>query len=137
MHSAGILVVMNADRLRVVLRLNAVNSAVCGLALLVGAEGFADWLGSGHPGWIRLVGAGLLPFAALLVWTAAGDVDRLRSETPAIVAGDLGWVIASVVALVLGWFSGAGVALVVAMALIVDTFAVLQWHSWRRLGSAS
>ncbi len=128
---------MTSDRLRLLLRLNAVNSFVCGLVLLVGAEWFADWLGTGHPGWIRVVGAGLLPFAALLVWTAAGDVDRLRSETPMIVAGDLGWVIASVIALTLGWFSGAGVALVIAMALVVDAFALLQWRDWRRLRPAS
>ncbi len=128
---------MTSERLRLLLRLNALNSFVCGLVLLVGAERFADWLGTGHPGWIRVVGAGLLPFAALLVWTAAGDVERLRSETPMIVAGDVGWVIASVITLALGWFSGAGVALVIAMALVVDAFALLQWRDWRRLSPVS
>lgn len=122
---------MTDRHLRFVLRLNAVNSVVCGLLLVCFPEPFADLLGSGHPGWVRLVGVGLLAFAAVLTWIAAGDRDRLRVQTPAVIAGDLGWVVVSVVALGLGWFSGAGVALVIAMALVVDTFALLQWRGWR------
>ena len=57
----------------------------------------------------------------------------LRRITPQIVAGDVGWVVASVVTVLLGWYSGSGVVAVLAMAAVVDVFALLQWTAWRRL----
>ncbi|MEL6890554.1 MAG: hypothetical protein AAFP84_03080 [Actinomycetota bacterium] len=120
--------------LRAVLRLNAANSLVCGLALAVFASTLADRLGTGYPGWVRLVGLGLLPFAAFVWWVAAGPPERLRHEVPLIVAGDIAWVVASVVGLALGWFDGIGVAIVIAMAVVVDTFATFQWLGVRGLG---
>ncbi len=119
--------------LRMALRVNAGNSALCGIALLAGATTFADWLGTGHPGWIRLVGLGLLPFAAWVAWISIGDAARLRRETPAVIGGDIAWVVASVVTLVLGWYDGAGIALVIAMAVVVEAFATAQFIGWRRL----
>ena len=128
---------MHERLLRLVLRLNAANSAVCGLLLIVFADSFAETLGTGYPGWVRLVGVALLAFAGLLLWIAAGDRDRLRSQTPAVIAGDAGWVVASIVTLLLGWFSGVGIALVIGMALVVDTFALLQWRAWRAVARGS
>ena len=120
-------------KLRRVLRLNAANCIVSGTALAIAAGPIDDLLDTGHPGWIRLVGLGLLPFAALCWWVAAGPVQRLRRVTPFIVAGDVDWVIASVVTVLLGWYSGGGIIAVLAMAVVVDTFAVLQFAGWRRL----
>ena len=125
---------MNDNTLRLVLRLNAANSAICGAALIVFGGPLADVLGVDRPGWVRLVGAGLLPFAAALVWVAAGDAERLRRFVPGIVVGDIGWVLASVVTLVAGWYSGVGIALVIAMAVLVDGFAMLQWRGVRAIG---
>lgn len=120
-------------KLRRVLRLNAANCIVSGTALAVAAGPIDDLLDTGHPGWIRLVGLGLLPFAALCSWVAAGPLQRLRTVAPLIVAGDVNWVIASVVSVLLGWYAGGGVVAVLAMAVVVDTFAVLQFVAWRRL----
>ena len=120
-------------KLRRVLRLNAASCVVSGTALAVAARPIDDVLDTGHPGWIRLVGLGLLPFAALCWWVAAGPLQRLRKATPWIIAGDVDWVIASVGTVLLGWYSGGGVVVVLAMSVVVDTFAVLQFAGWRRL----
>ena len=120
-------------KLRRVLRLNAASCIVSGGALALAAEPIDELLGTGHPGWVQLVGVGLLPFAALCLWVAAGPVQRLRRVTPFIVAGDVDWVIASVVTVLLGWYSGGGIVAILAMAAVVDTFAVLQFVGWRSL----
>lgn len=124
-------------KLRRVLRLNAANSAVSGAAMAIAAGPIDDVLDTGHPGWIRLVGLALLPFAALCWWVAAGPVERLRKETPSIVAGDVGWVVASIVTVLLGWYSGGGIVAVLAMAAVVDAFAIMQFTAWRRLRTRS
>ncbi len=120
-------------KLRRVLRLNAANCVVSGTALTVAAGPIDNLLDTGHPGWVRLVGIGLLPFAAICWWAAAGPLQRLRSVTPLIIAGDVTWVVASVVTVLLGWYSGGGIVAVLAMAVVVDVFAVLQFVGWRKL----
>ena len=120
-------------RLRWVLRANAVSSAISGVVLAAAPDALADVLEVSRPGWVRVVGLALLPFAAFVAWLSTASVDPLRLHTPGIVVGDLGWVAASIVTLLLGWYSGAGIALVIAMAVLVDTFAFLQWRAWRRL----
>lgn len=122
-------------RLRLVLRANALNCIVFG-GLLAAIPGTVDeLLNTGHPEWVRLVGLGLLPFAALCLWLSNQSAETLIAQTPGIVAGDVGWVLASVVTILLGWYSGGGIAAVVAMAVVVDVFAVLQWSAWRKLRS--
>lgn len=120
-------------KLRIVLRVNAASSAVSGSALAIAPAAFADVLDVGRPGWVRIVGLALIPFAAVVAWLSFHGVDRLRSFTPAIVAGDAAWVLASGMTLALGWYSDVGVALIVAMAVIVGTFGVLQWTAWKHL----
>lgn len=113
------------------LRLNATSSAVSGLALAAVPGAFADVLDVGRPGWVPIVGLALLPFAAGVGWLSSRGVHRLRSFTPAIVAGDAGWVVASAITVTLGWYSGVGIALVVAMAAVVGAFGLLQWTAWK------
>lgn len=120
-------------KLRVVLRLNALNSLVFGTLLAGFPTEVDDVLDTGHPGWIRLVGLGLLPFAALCAWLSTASLPTLRRITPHVVAGDVAWVVASVVTVLAGWYSGGGIIAVLAMAAIVDVFALLQWTAWRRL----
>jgi hypothetical protein len=119
--------------LRTVLRLNALNSLVFGALLTAIPHRIDELLDTGHPGWVRLVGLGLLPFAALCAWLSTASLHQLRRMTPQIVAGDMAWVVASVVTVLLGWYSGGGVVAVLAMAAVVDAFALLQWSAWRRL----
>jgi hypothetical protein len=120
-------------KLRSVLRLNALNSFVFGGLLAAIPERIDELLGTGHPGLVRLVGLGLLPFAALCAWLSTRSREMLRRVTPLIVTGDVAWVIASVVTIMLGWYSGGGAVAVLAMAAIVEVFALLQWTTWRRL----
>ena len=123
-------------KLRSVLRLNAANCVVSGTALAFAAGPIDDLLDTGRPGWVRLVGIALLPFAALCVWVSAGPLQRLHKATPLIIAGDVNWVIASVVTVLLGWYSGGGIVAVLALAVAVDMFAVLQFVGWRQLRTA-
>ena len=65
----------------VVLRLNALNSIVFGVALATVPGRIDQLLDTGHPGWIRVVGLGLVPFGALRV--AVDDlVDDAAEDHP-------------------------------------------------------
>lgn len=120
-------------RLRTVLRINAISSLASGVVLAVAPHRVDELLDTGHPEWVRVAGVALLPFAALCAWVSTASVATLRRMTPEIVVADVAWVVASVATVIAGWYSGAGVVAVLAMAAAVDTFAVLQWTSWRRL----
>lgn len=120
-------------KLRTVLRINAGVSLVTGGLLAVAPHRIDELLDTGHPGWVRIVGLGLLPFAAFYGWVAAGSVATMRRATPWIIAGDLAWVVASVATALAGWYSGGGIVAVLAMAAVVDSFALLQWSAWRQL----
>lgn len=132
--TVGDIVAVDCERkLRLVLRANAASSTISGLAMAVAPETIDRLLGTGQPGWVRVVGLALLPFAAFVAWLSTTDVRHLRQHTPGIIAGDVGWVAASVVTVLLGWYSGAGIAAVLAMALVVDVFALLQFNAVRHL----
>ncbi|MGA9277847.1 hypothetical protein [Ilumatobacter sp.] len=124
-----------ADKLRLVLRLNALNSLVFGALLTAVPERIDDVLDTGHPGWVRVVGVALLPFAALCAWLSTTSVDTLRRVTPEIIVADVTWVVASIATVLLGWYSAGGAVAVLAMAALVDTFALLQWVAWRRIST--
>lgn len=113
--------------------MNAVNSLVFGALLAVAPARVDVLLDTGHPGWIRLVGIGLLPFAAVCAWLSTSSRDNLLRVTPQIIVGDVAWVVASVVTVLLGWYSSGGVVAVLAMAAVVDAFALLQWSAWRKV----
>ncbi len=120
-------------RLRLVLRANAATSSISGLVMAVGPDTVDGLLDTGHPGWIRLVGLALVPFAAFVAWLSLSDLRHLRAHTPGIVAGDLLWVAASLATCLAGWYSTSGIVAVAAMAPAVDTFGTLQFIFWRRL----
>lgn len=120
-------------RLRSVLRLNASSSAIAGAVMAIAPATVDGLLDTGRPGWVRVVGAALLPFAAFVAWLSTASPDHVRLHTPGIIAGDIGWVVLSIVTVALGWYSGGGVAAVIAMAVLVDVWAFLQWSAWRKL----
>ena len=120
-------------RLRFVLRANAASSTISGLAMAVVPGVVDNLLGTGHNGWVRLVGLSLLPFAAFVAWLSTADRRDLRLYTPVIVAGDIGWVVASIATVSLGWYSGMGIVAVLAMALVIGVFALLQFNAARHL----
>ncbi len=116
-----------------VLRANATTSVIPGLAMALAPGTVDELLGTGHPGWIRIVGLALLPFAALVAWLSSADRTRLHRYTPEIVVADVTWVVASIATCLLGWYSTEGIVAVGAMAVGVDVFAGLQFVLWRRL----
>ncbi len=113
-------------KLRLVLRANACNSILFGTLLAAIPHHIDELLDTGHPGWIRVVGLALIPFGALCAWLSTASSTALRRVTPQIVIGDVAWVIASIATVLLGWYSGGGILAVLAMAVIVDAFALLQ-----------
>lgn len=105
------------------------------MVLAIAPNALDDLLGTGYPGWVRVVGLALLPFALSVAWLSTVEQQRLRLFTPAVVAGDLGWVAASIATIVFGWYSAGGAVAVGVMALVVDVYAGLQWWAWRSLRS--
>jgi len=104
-----------------------------GLVMTMTPGAVDELLGTGHPGWVRLVGIGLLGFAAFVAWLSTASIRQLKQQTLAIVVGDVSWVVASAVTVVLGWYSSTGALAVGAMALVVDVLAGLQLVFWHRL----
>ncbi len=120
-------------RLRRVLAANATTSVVAGAALAIAPDRLDDLLGTGQPGWVRIVGIAVVLFGIDVAWLARRPRRDLVRFTPAVIVADVAWVVLSVVTLLLGWFAGAGIAAVIAMAVAVDTFALLQFAAWRGL----
>jgi len=114
---------MHASLLRGALIANALFSAATGLLLVGFAEPVATAVGEVAPLVLRVIGAGLVPFAAFLVWTA---------RRPDFVLGasiaDLGWVAGSAGLLVFlpSLFSSAGAVAVAGVAGVVLVFGLLQ-----------
>ena len=123
--------------LRLALRLDAAASGAVGVLLAVGGALLDDPLG--------IPAAVLVPVGGFLLAYAAGLWllgSRPRPSHPAVrvvVAGNLLWVAASVVAVVAGWWSptGAGTAFLLLQAAAVAVFAELQVTGLRRARSAA
>jgi hypothetical protein len=112
--------------LRVVLRTNATTSGLGGFVAAV-APGFVDdILGTGQQGWVRLVGIGLVAFAALVVVTSRLDREQLVRLVPGISLGDGSWVFGTIIAIGLGWFSTSGAVVMGVVGLMVGMFGVEQ-----------
>ena len=113
--------------LRRALLANAVFSTATGALALLSPDAVGAWIGLDAPAVLQTTGAQLLVFAALVAFVAR----RSRPQPLPVLlisAADLLWVVGTVVLLV-GWsglFSASGIALLVGVAAIVDTFAVLQ-----------
>lgn len=117
---------------RLFLKLNSQYSALCGLALLAAAGVLSPVIFAHPAGWVpaglRLLGVGLLGFAALLFLLAKNRFVS-RNSVNEIVLLDALWVIASVVTIA---FFGpvlttAGISLVTVVAMVVAFFAIAQF----------
>ena len=117
--------------LRSTLVINAISTALCGLALLLAPAPLAELLGVSPPAILAGVGAGLVLYAAGLVWTARRKPIPGAAAWAAIVL-DLGWVLGSVAVVELGILSSIGAGLVALVAALVLVFAVLQLVGVRR-----
>ena len=123
---------MNSTLLRGALGANALFSFSTGLLLVGAPEWAATTLGDVTPWMLRLIGVGLLLFAAFLVWVARQPESRAAYALLATGA-DLGWVAGSAVLLVFPVLSSTGVGVVVGVAGVVLVFALLQGAGLRAL----
>jgi hypothetical protein len=121
------------DALRTTLRLNAATSLLGGLAATAAAGPVDRLLGTREPGWVRVMGVGLLLFAGGVAATSGATVDRLARRTPFISAADATWVAASTATIAAGWYSVRGKAIVAAGAVGVAAFCARQLVLVRRL----
>ena len=114
---------------------NGLFSGTAGLVLIVGAAlGLGDWLGINR--WLlAALGAGLVAYAADLIWLARSP-RWIVAGGRAAVAADIAWVVAAaaVIAFTAVLTRQGEVALAV-VSLIVAGFAAAQWLGLRRLGA--
>jgi hypothetical protein len=118
--------------LRRSLQLDGIASALCGALLLLGALPISALIGLPGPGIARAVGAGLLVFAAALLWNAARATVS-RGEALLTVVLNIGWVLGSAVVIVDGPLTLVGNLAVAAIAAAVVLFTVLEVVGLRRL----
>ena len=117
---------------------NATFSAVTGSVLLAAGGQVAELIGLEHDWVLRLVGAGLLPFAAAVAVCAQPQNIGPRGAY-AISAADFAWVAASVllVAAGPGLLNATGHFLVAAVSVVVAGFGAFQMRAAGRLAAAS
>lgn len=118
--------------LRSALYANGAFSTTSGVVLAAGASGLDEWLGL--PAWLLLVtGVGLILYAAYLV-SLARRPNTLAIAGRTAVAGDVGWVVLAVGAVVgFDWLTDRGEWALLAVTLVVADLAVTQAIGLRRL----
>jgi hypothetical protein len=115
-----------------ILQINATATAATGLAMLA-ARGFLPPLfGLDSALLLDLIAIFFLAYAAGLFYFAARPQVE-RSALLAFAAADGAWVAGSVVMLLLFWsqLTPIGRVLIVAVAIVVDVFAMLQFRAAR------
>ena len=114
------------------LRLDAVVTAANGAAYLAAAGPLSDLLGLDAT-LLRVIGAGLLAFAAI-VWLVASAKRMSRPAPATIIALNAAWVVGSVAAVLadLGTPTTVGAVWMIAQALVVAGFVELQLTGLRR-----
>lgn len=115
-----------------ILQLNAVSTAACGLGLLAGRGTLYVLFGLDTPTLLDVIAVGLLAYAGML---AAAALQRpvSRPVLMAFTAADVLWVAASALVLLLFWAQFDSVArfLIIAVAVVVEVFATLQFRAAR------
>lgn len=116
------------------LKANGLFSIASGIVLIAAAGPLGEVTGLPSPA-LRIVGLGLVPYAVLLYrWSRRRPLRR--SEAWTAIAGDIGWVLGSIVLAATVTMKTAGLVAVIAVAVIVADFAVAQILGLRRLEPA-
>jgi len=123
-----------------ILTLNALSTAGCALAMLLGRGFLYTLFGLTSPMWFDVLAVGLLAYAAAL-WIASRQESISPRSLLAFALVDDAWVVGSVIALELFWVDMAPFAriLTIAVALVVAVFALLQFRAagwWAALRTA-
>jgi hypothetical protein len=121
-----------------ILLLNAISTAACGVGMLATREILPALFGLDGPMVLDALAVGLLLYAGLLAAAA-----RQRPVTPralmAFTVADVLWVVASAFVLLWFWADFAAIArfLVIAVALVVEVFATLQFRAAAKISGAA
>jgi hypothetical protein len=126
-----------AQSLRNTLRLNAVTSMSGGLVSAIAGGWTAKLLGTEHTGLVRLVGVGLIVFAAHVAVVGGARFSRLLRWAPVVSVADGLWVAATAATIAAGLFSTSGALLMAAVGAMVSWFGLRQLRSWMRLRRAA
>ena len=123
--------------LRTTLRLNALFSLISGVCMFVADGLFAALLGTlDAVPTVSALGLVVFAFGAFVFWLSRQEVIA-EGLAKLVIGADLGWVLASWLALAgTAWFSTQGMWTVAIVADIVLAFAIFQWLGLRRIGSA-
>ncbi len=121
-----------------ILQLNAVSTAACALGMIATRGTLHSLFGLSAPILLDVVAVGLVAYAGALAVAA----HRRPVSRPALIAftvADVLWVVASVIVLLFFWAELAPIArlLVIAVGLVVEVFATLQFRAAARITSAS
>ena len=121
-----------------ILQLNAVSTAACGVGMLATRGTLHSFFGLDTPTLLDLLALGLLVYAAALA-SAARRQPVTREVLMAFTVADALCVVASAIVLLLFWGQLAAVArlLVIAVALVVEVFATLQFRAATRVSRGS
>lgn len=118
--------------LRRVLQADGLVCGLAGLLLFAAASPLSDLLGLSVT-FLRVVGAILIPYAAVLLYLATRDVVSRRGAW-GVVAVNVVWALDSVGLLLTGWVdpTTVGSVFIIGQALMVVAFAELQIIALRR-----
>jgi hypothetical protein len=134
-HALERSLVMTSHR---ILQLNAVSTAVCALGMLAVRQVLHPLFGLDTPILLDTLAVGLLAYAGLLA-LAAHRRPVTRQALIAFTVADGAWVVGSAIVLVLFWADLAQSArfLIIAVALVVEVFATLQFIAAGRISAAA
>lgn len=119
-------VLRSASLLKYALLGDALASGAMGLLLVAAAAPLAGLLGLPES-LLRVAGASLLPFAAIVAWLGT-RAEPPRAAVWAVVGYNALWALESFALLFFGWYTpnALGIAFIVGQALVVAVFAEMQ-----------
>jgi hypothetical protein len=123
---------MNLTANKIVLT-NAAATAGSGVLMLAARAVLYPYFGLGSPLLLDVIAIGFIVYAAVMVMAARRPV-MSRGTLFALAAADASWVVFSAAVLVMFWpaLDPIGRALIIAVALVVEVFATLQFAAARR-----
>ena len=123
---------MNLTANKIVLT-NAVATAGSGVLMLAARAVLYPYFGLRSPLLLDVIAIGFIVYAAVMVMAARQPV-MSRGTLFALAAADASWVVFSAAVLVMFWpaLDPIGRALIIAVALVVEVFATLQFAAARR-----
>lgn len=126
-----------ATKLRNLLRLNAEFSMITGAVGLIAAGPVAEFLGVDQVYLVRLLGAGLLGFAAAVFAVSGTRTSVLQRWSQIISINDVGWVAGTIVVIAFGWLSTTGAIVMGLIGLVVLELGISQMRARSRLIAAA